>query len=64
MARWNPSDFTGAQIDFIVCRNAAVKEARGLGLRTEGFRDLNRDLKALQPLIGKELRQELREAAG
>lgn len=63
MATFRPSNFTTGQLDFINSRNAAVKEARGLGLHAPGLRDLRHDLKALEPLINKELDRELRQAA-
>jgi phage gpG-like protein len=63
MARWNPSNFSGEQLGFIADRNAAVKDARGLRLETQGFRQLAADLKALEPAVGKELQKEIKQAA-
>lgn len=47
----------------IASRNAAVKEARGLGIWVEGMESLQRALKEVDPNIRKEMRKELRTAA-
>lgn len=46
----------------IVARNAAVKEARGIRIDTQGLRDLRRDLRRLEPEVEKQLKKELRAA--
>jgi phage gpG-like protein len=46
----------------IASRNAAVGQARGLGIDTQGLRELRRDLKRLEPEVAKELRVSIREA--
>lgn len=60
MAQWSAS--ASENLDQIVARNEAVKEARGLGIDTSGFRDLRRALRALDKEIDKELRAALVKA--